>query len=43
MDWTGCEWIVQVPGRLSGAPVVLGSRVPPEVIVEHADGCFTVG
>lgn len=43
MDWTGCEWVEEVPGRMSGVPVVIGSRVTPESVVEHADGGFSVG
>lgn len=43
MDWSGCEWVEQVPGRMGGVPVVVGSRVTPESIVQHADGGFSVG
>ncbi len=43
MDWSGCEWVEQVPGRMGGVPVVIGSRVTPESVVEHADGGFSVG
>ena len=43
MDWSGCEWVEQVPGRMGGVPVVVGSRVTPETVLEHADGGFTVG
>ena len=34
MDWTGCEFVERVPGKMSGAPVVIGTRVPPETFVE---------
>jgi hypothetical protein len=30
MDWTGCEFVERVPGRMNGVPVVVGSRVTPE-------------
>lgn len=43
MDWTGCECVEQVPGRMSGVPVVQGSRVTPQSVLEHADGGFSVG
>jgi uncharacterized protein (DUF433 family) len=43
MDWSGCEYVEQVPGRMSGIPVVVGSRVTPESVLEHADGGFSVG
>jgi uncharacterized protein (DUF433 family) len=34
MDWTGCEFVECVPGKMSGVPVVVGTRVPPETFVE---------
>ena len=43
MDWTGCEWVERVPGRMGGVPVVVGSRVTPESVVENFDGGMTVG
>ena len=43
MDWSGCEWVEQVPGRMGGVPVVAGSRVTPETVMEHADEGFSVG
>ena len=39
IDWTGCEWVEVVPGRMGGVPTVIASRVPPEVLVE----CFDDG
>jgi uncharacterized protein (DUF433 family) len=29
-DWTSCAAIETVPGKLSGAPVIKGTRVRPE-------------
>ena len=44
IDWTGCKWVEQVPGRRDGVPVVAGSRVTPETIVENFDdGVSSVG
>jgi uncharacterized protein (DUF433 family) len=43
MDWTGCEWVESVPGRLAGVPVVVGSRVTPETVLEHTDSGLGVG
>ncbi len=34
MDWTGCEFVERVEGKLSGAPVIVDTRVPPETFVE---------
>ena len=33
MDWTGCELVEVVEGKVSGVPLVKGTRIPPEVIV----------
>jgi len=33
MDWTQCDLIEVVPGKMSGAPVIKGTRVTPETIV----------
>jgi uncharacterized protein (DUF433 family) len=33
MDWTGCDVIEQVPGKVGGRPVIEGTRIEPEVIL----------
>ena len=33
IDWTQCELIERVPGKVSGRPVVRGTRIMPEAIV----------
>ena len=33
IDWTKCELIECVPGKVSGRPVVRGTRIMPEAIV----------
>ncbi|MFP5234527.1 MAG: DUF433 domain-containing protein [Acidobacteriota bacterium] len=33
-DWTECELIERVPGKVSGRPVVRGTRVLPDAIVD---------
>jgi uncharacterized protein (DUF433 family) len=37
IDWTGCELIEQVPGKVSGRPVVRGTRILPDAIVNSFD------
>jgi uncharacterized protein (DUF433 family) len=37
MDWTDCPLVEIVPGKLSGAPVIVHSRVRPEDIVANRD------
>jgi len=39
IDWTQCELIECVPGKVSGRPVVRGTRIMPEAIV----GSFDLG
>jgi len=37
IDWTACELIEQVPGKVSGRPVVRGTRIMPHPIVNSYD------
>ena len=37
IDWTACELIEQVPGKVSGRPVVRGTRILPDAIVGSYD------
>ena len=37
MDWTGCRFVESVPDRLSGVPVVVGSRVQANAILIKLD------
>ncbi len=37
IDWTQCELIECVPGKVSGRPVVHGTRIMPEAIVGSYD------
>ena len=34
MDWTGCDAIEVVPGKLSGVPILKHSRVPADAVLE---------
>ena len=33
IDWMACELIEQVPGKVSGRPIVRGTRILPDAIV----------
>lgn len=33
VDWTDCELIERVPGKVSGKPVVVGTRIMPDAIL----------
>ena len=37
IDWMGCELIEQVPGKVSGRPIVRGTRIMPDGIVNSYD------
>jgi len=37
IDWTACELIERVPGKVSGRPVVRGTRIMPHAIVGSYD------
>ena len=36
MDWSNYEGVETVPGRVSGVPVLKGTRVPAVTVVESA-------
>lgn len=33
MDWTGCELVEVIPGKVSGVPLVVGTRIPADLVV----------
>ena len=35
MDWSGCELVEVIPGKVSGRPLVKGTRIPADVIVSN--------
>lgn len=37
IDWTACELIESVPGKVSGRPTVRGTRIMPDAIVGSYD------
>ena len=40
MDWLQCPDVEQIPGKVSGAWIVKGTRVQADAILENADaGC----
>ena len=34
MDWSGCEIVEVVPGKVSGAPILRGTRVQADTVLE---------
>jgi uncharacterized protein (DUF433 family) len=40
IDWSQCEDVESVPGRVSGAWVIKGTRIPAQAVVDNARaGC----
>ncbi len=37
IDWTACELIEQIPGKVSGRPILRGTRILPDGIVNSYD------
>ena len=33
VDWTGCELVERIPGKVSGQPIVRGTRILADTIV----------
>jgi uncharacterized protein (DUF433 family) len=34
VDWTGCDLVERVPGKVSGRPIVRGTRILADTIVQ---------
>jgi len=37
IDWMACDLIEQIPGKVSGRPIVRGTRILPDGIVNSYD------
>lgn len=37
IDWSGCELVERVPGKVSGRPIVRGTRILADTIVQDAE------
>jgi uncharacterized protein (DUF433 family) len=37
MDWSGCDLVEVIPGKVSGVPLVKGTRIPADFVVENFD------
>ena len=37
IDWAGCELVERIPGKVSGRPIVRGTRILADTIVEDAE------
>jgi uncharacterized protein (DUF433 family) len=43
MDWSGCELVEVVPGKVSGQPLVKGTRIPADFVIESFELTGKVG
>jgi uncharacterized protein (DUF433 family) len=43
MDWSDCDLVESVPGKVSGAPVLIGTRLPVEAITGNFDAFLDEG
>ena len=41
MDWSSCEAVERVPGRVSGQWIVKGTRILADGVLENADAGYT--
>jgi uncharacterized protein (DUF433 family) len=37
LDWTGCALVEKIPGKVSGRPLVRGTRILADTIVQDAE------
>lgn len=37
MDWTGCDLVERVPGKVGGRPVVKGTRIEPDFLLVEVE------
>jgi uncharacterized protein (DUF433 family) len=42
LDWSQCEAVESVPGKLGGAWVFRGTRIPVSVVFENMDDGLTI-
>ena len=43
IDWSECDLVEVVPGKVSGAPLLKGTRLPAQTIVDNHDYGMTPG
>jgi uncharacterized protein (DUF433 family) len=43
MDWKDCDLVEVVPGKVSGAPLLVGTRIPASAIVENYEAFLDEG
>ncbi len=41
IDWTGCKDVERIPGKVSGAWLVKGTRIPAQAVLDNADDGYS--
>jgi uncharacterized protein (DUF433 family) len=41
IDWSGCDDVEQVPAKVSGQPVVVGTRILARGVIDNAEDGYT--
>ncbi|MBV9577397.1 MAG: DUF433 domain-containing protein [Chloroflexi bacterium] len=41
MDWSQCDEVESVPGKMSGAWVIKGTRIPAQGVIDNADDGYS--
>jgi len=41
IDWTACPDVETIPGKVSGAWLVVGTRIAADAVIDNADDGFT--
>jgi uncharacterized protein (DUF433 family) len=41
IDWTGCDDVERIPGKVSGQPIVKGTRILAQGVVDNAEDGYT--
>jgi len=37
IDWAGCPDVERIPGKVSGQPIVVGTRILAQGVIDNAD------
>jgi len=41
LDWSHCPDVERIPGKVSGAWLVVGTRIPADAVIDNAEDGFT--
>lgn len=41
MDWSLCPDVERIPGKVSGAWLVVGTRIPADAVLDNADDSYS--